>query len=151
MWDQIAARDARPSGRRPGSIIVVGIALAALVAVLSVVTLVMGPSESTRSYSEFLDDVAAGRVSTVTQVGTLLEVEADGGAYEVTVPDLLTDVFGNIQAVAAPDDLPSFQAQPAADPMSLAIPAILVANLVVMAGVLALAVVLVRRRPTASG
>jgi hypothetical protein len=151
MSDQLAARHSRPSGRRPGSIIVVGIALAALVAVLSVVTLTIGPSESPRSYSEFLDDVAAGRVSTVTQIGTLLEVEADGGAYEVTVPDVLTDVYGNIQAVAAPSDVPSFQAQPAPDPMSLAIPAILVANLVVMVGVLALALLLVRRRPTASG
>ena len=150
MSDQLAAPDERPSGRRPGTI-VVGIVLVALVAILSVVTLLMGPSAPTRTYTEFLDDVAAGRVSTVTQIGTLLEVQADAGAYEVTVPNLLTDVFGNIQAVAAQSDVPSFQAQPAPDPMALAIPAILVANLVVMAGVLALAVVLVRRRPTASG
>jgi hypothetical protein len=151
MSDQIATGGARSSGRRPGTTIVVGVALVALVAVLSVVTLLMGPSEPTRSYADFLDDVAAGRVSTVTQTGSLLEVEADAGTYQVTVPNPLTDVYGNIQAAAPPSDVPPFEAQPAADPMALAIPAILVANLVVMVGVLALAVVLVRRRPTASG
>ena len=122
-----------------------GVALTAIVAVLSLVT-ILAPTAPTRSYAEFLDDVAAGRVQTVTQQGERLDVETADGRYVVQAPSILTDVFGDVQA-ATNGEVPAFSAIPAADTDWLALWPAVAANLALVIALVALAVTLQRRRP----
>ncbi len=57
---------------------------------------------NTKGYSEFLAQVQAGQVDSVVQQGTTLEVElkSTNETYQVTVPSVLQDVFGDMQAAA---------------------------------------------------
>jgi hypothetical protein len=97
------------------------IGIAAIVLVLGVAALmftwISSPSASTVGYSQFLSDVEAGHVTQVVQTGTTLEVSARQGDYQVTLPTILTDVYGDIESAAAAGDaaLPLFIAQPAPD------------------------------------
>src|SRR5688500_9464148 len=74
---------------------------------------------ATTGYSKFLGDVAAGEVSEVTQQGTTLTVQKGNATYTVTVPTILTDVYGDMQKAAAatnkPLDPDIFKATPAPD------------------------------------
>src|SRR4029079_17772225 len=57
----------------------------------------------TTGYSKFLGDVAAGQVKEVVQQGTTLTVKKTGATtetYTVTVPTILTDVYGDMRAAA---------------------------------------------------
>jgi len=76
----------------------------------------------TTGYSEFLGDVAAGRVSKVTQQGTTLTVDTNGGTppnYTVNVPTILTDVYGDIKEAVQEGNVDpgkvSFTSTPAPD------------------------------------
>ena len=75
----------------------------------------------TTGYSQFLGDVANGEVAEVTQQGTTLTVKKEGGntTYTVTVPTILTDVWGDMQKAAEGTNLTLspgiFKATPAPD------------------------------------
>ena len=75
----------------------------------------------TTGYSQFLGDVASGEVAEVTQQGTTLTVKKEGGntTYTVTVPTILTDVWGDMQKAAEGTNLTLspgiFKATPAPD------------------------------------
>ncbi|HET9520890.1 MAG TPA: ATP-dependent zinc metalloprotease FtsH [Candidatus Limnocylindrales bacterium] len=81
-----------------------GIVMLALVVVaLAVVfTLVSGSSPSqSHTYSQFLAEVQAGKVTSVTQEGSTLTVKSGPDTYTVTVPGLLANqVFPDMQAAA---------------------------------------------------
>ncbi len=72
-------------------------------------------------YSEFLSDVSAGNVKSVTQQGTTLTVivTKPPKTYQVTVPSVLTDVFGDMQLAAKEKGVTLasdiFSAEPAPD------------------------------------
>src|SRR6188768_3424297 len=72
-------------------------------------------------YSQFLTDVSAGKVDTVTQQGSTLTVDANTPerTYQVTVPSVLTDVFGDMQIAAKEGgqtlEANVFSAEPAPD------------------------------------
>jgi cell division protease FtsH len=76
---------------------------------------------SSTGYSQFLADVEAGRVSKVTQQGSSLTVNVSNptGTYQVTVPSVLTDVFGDMQTAATAGgktlSADIFSAEPAPD------------------------------------
>ena len=55
----------------------------------------------TTGYSQFLSDVQTGSVQQVTQEGETLTVRTGNGTYTVVVPNVLTQVFQDIQAAAA--------------------------------------------------
>jgi cell division protease FtsH len=82
-----------------------GIVMLALVvvALAVVVTLVSSSSPSnSQSYTAFLNDVSAGKVSKVTQEGSTLTVVAKDGTYTVVVPGLLANqVLPDMRAAAA--------------------------------------------------
>jgi cell division protease FtsH len=54
----------------------------------------------TTGYSKFLGEVAAGKVTEVTQQGTTLTVKKGAETYTVNVPTILTDVYGDIKEAA---------------------------------------------------
>ena len=99
--------------------ILVGLGVVALV--LGVATLLYtwigAASPSTAPYSQFLGDVEKGRLSQVVQSGMTLEASGPYGVYQVTVPTILTDIHGDIEAAAAAGGTapPLFTAQPAPD------------------------------------
>jgi hypothetical protein len=59
----------------------------------------------TTGYSKFLGEVAAGNVDEVTQQGTTLTVKDGAETYTVTVPTILTDVYGDMQKAAQATNL----------------------------------------------
>lgn len=126
--------------------IVRGIVLAAVLAVMTLASMVLGPSLPMRSYSDFLAEAEAGRIVAVTQRGAELEVEGTDGRYAVQAPTILTDVFNDLQA-ATDGAPPMFQAEPAPDTSWLAIWPAVAANVALIAALIALAVALQRRRP----
>ena len=75
----------------------------------------------TTGYSDFLSQVGAGQVEKVVQQGTSLTVDATSPprTYQVTVPSVLTDVFGDMLTAAenGGQTLPPniFAAEPAPD------------------------------------
>jgi cell division protease FtsH len=76
------------------------------------------PAQTT-GYSEFLNSVAAGEVTKVTQQGTTLTVEEGNSTYTVTVPTVLTQVLPDMVAAAErggqdPASI-NFRAEPAPD------------------------------------
>ena len=85
----------RPSNRI--ALVVVAVLLVVFVPAL----IIFQPEPPTAGYSTFLGDVQAGNVTSVVQTGPRLEVTAKGGAYEVTVPGQLTDVFGDVGRAAS--------------------------------------------------
>jgi hypothetical protein len=101
--------------RRPGPwpwiVGLVGIAL--VVAVGLIYAWISAPAASTVGYSQFLADVQAGRVTDVVQIGTRLEVSGSNGAYAVTTPTVLTDVYADVGRAAAAGEgvVPQFSAQ----------------------------------------
>jgi cell division protease FtsH len=76
---------------------------------------------ATTGYSKFLSDVQEGTVTKVTQQGSTLTVNTSGTppTYTVTVPGLLTDVYGDMQEAAEKGgkqlSADIFTAQPAPD------------------------------------
>jgi cell division protease FtsH len=83
-----------------------GIVMLALVVVaLAVVFTVVSQSSPATStgYSKFLADVQAGKVTQVLQEGSKLTVTASGTppTYEVVVPNILTQVWQDMQTAAA--------------------------------------------------
>jgi hypothetical protein len=110
-----------------------------------------GPT--TAPYSQFLGDIEAGRVTEVVQTGTTLEVSGPHGVYQVTVPTILTDVYGDMEhaAVAGEAAVPLFSAQPAPDTswIGLVLTAVLPSAMIL--GVLALVVLLVIRPSRLAG
>jgi cell division protease FtsH len=56
----------------------------------------------TTGYSQFLSDVSSGRVVEVVQQGSTLDVKLKDppASYQVTVPSVLTDVYGDMQLAA---------------------------------------------------
>jgi uncharacterized membrane protein len=103
--------------RGPGVVLLAVVAVTAVIGVSAVIYLwISAPATpSTVPYGQFLGEVGAGTVTRVTQQGTTLEVEGSGGAYQVTLPTVLTDTFGDIQqaATAANVMVPEFRAVPA--------------------------------------
>lgn len=101
----------------PPMLVVIG----AIAIVLGAAALLNGwissSSPSGVGYSQFLGDIENGRVAQVVQTGTTLEASGPHGVYEVTVPTILTDVYGDIEAAAAAGGaaVPLFAAQPAPD------------------------------------
>ncbi|HYH91883.1 MAG TPA: hypothetical protein VD763_01900 [Candidatus Saccharimonadales bacterium] len=137
----------RPGWVLPGlSVVVLIVGLAGMAAVWG------GSTSNQRSYDAFLGQVAAGDVRHVVQTGTRLDVQASDGDYVVQVPSVMTSVFDDMQAAAAGSSLPGdvFEAQAPADPIWFTLAPIVVANLLVAVGIVALAVVLLRRGPTAT-
>ena len=112
----IAQRMRRPVP--PPILVVIGVvALVLGVAALTFNWINSASTPVTAPYSQFLGDVMAGQVTQVVQTGTTLEVSGPHGAYVVTVPTILTDVYGDIEAAAAAGGaaVPLFTAQPTAD------------------------------------
>ncbi len=105
--------------RRPGP---VPMLLAVVVITVLAVSVLMyawisAPAAPSTGYSQFLSDVRAGRITNVVQTGTVLEVSGSGGTYTVTVPTILTDVYGDVDAAASDGgaSTPLFEARPAPD------------------------------------
>ncbi|HET7726462.1 MAG TPA: ATP-dependent metallopeptidase FtsH/Yme1/Tma family protein, partial [Candidatus Limnocylindrales bacterium] len=75
--------------------------------------------QQTVGYSKFLDNVAAGQVKSVVQQGEILTVQPEpaGAAYTVTVPNVLINVYEDIQRVAGDQELPDdiYSARPTPD------------------------------------
>jgi hypothetical protein len=76
------------------------------------------PAQTT-GYSEFLNSVAAGEVTEVTQQGTTLTVKEGAATYTVIVPSVLTQVLPDMVAAAErggqdPASI-NFRAEPAPD------------------------------------
>jgi hypothetical protein len=126
--------------------LIVGAALVAVATIGFVLVSVFRASPPERSYSQFLDEVAAGRVDHVTQVGASLHVESGEGRYDVQAPSILTDVFHDLQ-VATGGQVPPFEAQPAPDASWLSVWPIVAANVALVLAVIALVISLQRRRP----
>jgi cell division protease FtsH len=79
---------------------------------------VQNGAAQTVPYSTFLTSVQTGTVKEVTQRDQTLTVEGqDGKSYEVIVPSVLTDVYGDVQAAAATGNKPPpvFTAEKAPD------------------------------------
>ena len=96
-------------------------AIGVVALVLGVVVLlyawVSATSPSSVPYSQFLGDVENGRLTHVIHSGTTLEASGPYGAYRVTLPSVLTDIYGDIEAAAVSGGsaLPLFSAQPEPD------------------------------------
>ena len=105
--------------RRPGPLplLLVVVAIAVLGVSALMYTWISAPAAASVSYSQFLTDVEAGRVSRVVQIGTTLEVSGQTGRYRVTTPTILTDVFGDVDAAATQGGAaaPEFSAEPEPD------------------------------------
>lgn len=102
----------------PPVLVAIGVvALVLGVAVLTFNWINSSASPTTAPYSQFLGDVEKGRVSQVIQSGTTLEASGPQGIYQVIVPTILTDVYGDIEAAATAGGkpLPLFTAQPEPD------------------------------------
>ena len=102
----------------PPVLVVIGaVALVLGVAVLTFNWINSSATPVTAPYSQFLGDVENGRVSEVVQTGTTLQASGPHGVYVVTVPTILTDVYGDVEAAAAAGGaaVPLFSAQPAPD------------------------------------
>ena|SRR5687767_7558019 len=101
----------------PPVLVAIGVVALVLGAAALVYGWVSSASPSSVPYSQLLSDVEKGRVSHVVQFGTTLEASGPHGIYQVTVPTILTDVYGDIEAAAAAGGaaVPVFTAQPAAD------------------------------------
>jgi len=106
-------------------------------------------SPATAPYSQFLGDVEKGRLTHVVQSGTTLEASGPHGIYQVNVPTILTDVYGDMEAAATAGGtpLPLFSAQPVPDTswLGLVLTAVLPIGLLLLALVF---VVLFVVRPT---
>ncbi len=138
----------------PPVLIVIGVvALVLVVAALMFTWITSSSSPSTAPYSQFLGDVEAGQVSQVVQTGTTLEVTGSQGVYQVIVPTILTEVYGDLESAAASGGtaLPSFRAQPAPDTswIGLVLTAVLPVGLLLVA--LVFVVLFVVRPGRASG
>lgn len=108
----IAQRMGRPVP--PPVLVMIGvIALALGVAALTFNWINSSSTPVTAPYSQFLGDVMAGHVTEVVQTGTTLQVSGPHGAYTVTVPTVLTDVYGEMEraATAGSAAVPLFSAQ----------------------------------------
>lgn len=105
--------------RRPGPWpwIVGLVAIAVVLASGLIYAWISAPAAPSTGYSQFLSDVRDGRISNVIQTGTVLEVSGSGGTYTVTVPTVLTDVYGDVDAAAADGgaSTPQFEARPGPD------------------------------------
>lgn len=101
----------------PPVLVVIGVVALVLGAAALVYGWISSASPSSVPYSQFLGDVQAGEVTQVVQTGTTLEASGPHGAYVVTLPTILTDVYGDIEAAAAAGGtpLPLFSAQPVPD------------------------------------
>ena len=102
----------------PPVLIVIGVvALVLVFAALMFTWITSSSTPATVGYSQFLGDVEAGQVTQVVQTGTTLEATGTHGIYQVTVPTILTDVYGDVEAAAAAGGtaVPLFSAQPAPD------------------------------------
>jgi hypothetical protein len=112
----IAQRFRQPV-RPPMLVVIGGVALVLGVAALTFNWINSSSTPVTAPYSQFLGDVMAGQVTQVVQTGTTLEASGPHGVYQVTLPTILTDVYGDIEAAAAAGGAaaPLFTAQPAPD------------------------------------
>jgi len=94
----------------------------------------------TMGYSEFLGQVQSGNVEKVVQTGSTLAVtiKAPPGTVQVTVPSVLTDVWGDMQAAAAKGGTTLaadvFSAEPAPDTSWLGILLTAVLPLLIIGG-----------------
>jgi cell division protease FtsH len=109
------------------------------VALLAAVLLSPSPG-NTKGYSEFLQQVQVGQVTTISQQDQTLTVnkgaQAQGGSYTVIVPTVLTDVYGDVQKAAAAGGKtpPQFQAEKAPDTSWLGLVLTAVLPIVVIVG-----------------
>lgn len=130
-----------------------------IIVLIGVVALVLGgaallygwisaSSPASASYSQLLGDVETGRVVQVVQTGRTLEASGPHGTYEVTVPTLLTDVHGDLEAAAVAGGVaaPLFSAQPEPDTGWIGIALTAVLPVALLLGVI-LIVLLVVIRP----
>lgn len=110
---------AQRMGRPVPPLILMALVVVALVLGVAALTYTWISSSGPASvpYSQFLSDVEAGRVTQVAQTGTALEVSGPHGVYQVTVPNVLTDVYGEMEHAAAGGDaaVPLFSARPEPD------------------------------------
>ncbi len=82
---------------RPGIVMVV---LVVATVALLYSFLIQSPTQPSRGYSQFLADVGQSKVTKVTQQGQDLTVTEAGATYDVVVPTVLTDVFGDMTIAA---------------------------------------------------
>jgi hypothetical protein len=113
----------------PPILVVIGVVALVLGAAALLYGWISSASPSTVPYSQFLGDVQAGEVTEVVQTGTTLEVSGPHGVYVVTVPNILTDVYGEMeQAAAAGSAAPPLftaQAEPDASWLGIVLTAVL--------------------------
>ncbi len=93
----------------------------------------------TRGYSEFLNQVNAGTIKSVTQTGASLAVvttDSPPVSYTVVVPSILTQVFNDMVAAAAPNTLPAaiFKAEAVPDTSWISLIATFVLPLLIIGG-----------------
>jgi ATP-dependent Zn protease len=111
----VAQRMKRPV---PSQAFIAGIVISLLVGVVALVNAWNNSaSPSTVPYSQFLSDIEAGQVTRVVQVGTTLDVSGSQGTYRVTLPNVLTDVYADVEEAATGSGatVPLFEAQPEPD------------------------------------
>jgi hypothetical protein len=141
--------------RRPGPFpLIVAAALIAVVGVSALIySWISAPAAASVPYSQFLTDVAAGRVTRVVQIGTTLEVSGQTGRYLVTTPTILTDVFGDVDAAATQGGAaaPEFSAEPEPDTSWIGLAVTGLLPLVVTLVVFVLAVVYAARSARRNG
>ena len=97
------------SGRLPRPVATLAIAVIVVVAAsiaLYLLANVGRSSEPVRGYTQFLDDVRAGQVTSVEQTGDSMTVTGPAGRYVVVAPSILTDVYGDMQAATDAGGVP---------------------------------------------
>jgi cell division protease FtsH len=97
-----------------------GIVMLALVVVALAVVITLVTQSSTspdRPYTAFLQDVQAGKVTSIVQEGSKLTVTTADGTYTVVVPGLLAEALPDIKAAADAGNkpVPQLTAKPPAD------------------------------------
>jgi len=130
------------NGTSPRLAIIGAVVVAFLIVISALVfAWISAPSNpATVPYTRFLDDVGSGRVVQVAQQGTTLRINGRDGAYEVIVPTVLTDVYGDMQeaATAGGEAVPEFSALEAPDTswigliLTVALPLLLILGVIVL-------------------
>jgi cell division protease FtsH len=115
----VAVADTRRLSLNPkffrNGIVMLALVVVALAVVITLVT--QSNTSPDHPYTDFLKDVQAGTVHSITQEGSKLTVETDKGTYTVVVPGLLAEALPDITAAAQAGNkpVPQLTAKPPAD------------------------------------
>ena len=137
----------------PPILVVIGVVALVLGGVALTYGWISSASPSSVGYSKFLGDVEKGLVAQVVQTGTTLEASGPQGVYQVTVPTILTDVYGDVEAAAAAGGaaVPLFTAQPEPDSSWIWLVLTAVLPVALLLGVIMLVLLVVIRPARAAG